>query len=122
MAKIFISVLGISPYLECYYHIDDQPYGPTRFVQEATLAHTCRSWAPEDRILILTTAESHAKNWVDSGQSREPYPGLESVIRGMGIPPALKEISIPEGANEGEIWKIFELLFGLLQEFYEVTF
>ncbi len=125
--KVFISVLGAGFYAECVYGKDNF-YGAdkhfrsskTRFVQQATLEFlNAKEWAETDAAYILTTKKAIDVNWKECICERqrpysevfEHYVGLQRVIKDMNLP--FKEataVEIPDGVNEEEIWKIFEIL------------
>ncbi|MGQ9750628.1 CRISPR-associated protein Csx20 [Desulfosoma sp.] len=114
MAKVFLSPLGTNAYVECYYELDGKPSEhPVVFVQEALVAHICRDWTPQDRILIACTAEAEKKNWIDGGNFPQ---GLESRMRQLNLKAPCQKITIPEGRNEEEIMSIFMILMEALQE------
>lgn len=114
MAKVFLSPLGTNAYVECYYELDGKRWEhPVVFVQEALLAHICRDWTPQDRILIACTAEAEKKNWIDGGNFPQ---GLESRMHQLGLKAPCQKITIPEGRNEEEIMSIFMILMEALQE------
>ena len=129
MAKVFISVLGTSDYRDCFYCIGDEPIcHSVRFVQEALVNHVCKDWSVNDRILIFTTEKSEEKNWRDDGHidrnSGEVIPreGLRKKLVGLNVKPRLKSVRIPDGKNEEEVWRIFEILFDNLKSDDEIVF
>lgn len=125
--KVFISVLGAGFYGECIYGKNNF-YGEglhfrssqTRFVQQATLEFiNAKDWAETDAAYILTTQKAQKDNWNEAISERvnprtkesEKYIGLQKIIKDMNLP--FKEaiaVDIPDGVNEDEIWKIFEIL------------
>ena len=129
MARVFISVLGTTDYVECIYTQPDTSLKcPTRFVQEATVLMNCQNWSEKDRILVFTTQEAQRRNWLDDGQTigQEKAPkiqqGLKSRLENLSLKPAIKNIMIPEGKTIEEIWDIFNLIFGELKKSDEVVF
>ena len=129
MARVFISVLGTSDYQDCFYCIGNEPICQSvRFVQEALVNHVCRDWTKDDRILIFTTEKSEEKNWQDDGHidrnSGEVIPreGLRKKLVALNVKPRLKSVRIPDGKNEEEVWRIFEILFDNLKSGDEIVF
>lgn len=128
MAKVFISVLGTSKYLECIYTFENE-LNPcsTRYVQEATVANFCRNWSEKDRILIFTTKQAEKTNWIDQAihnpdDVRKPWLGLKSRLYGLEIPSTIQNVEIPEGKSVDEIWIIFEQIYESLHHGDEVIF
>lgn len=130
--KVFISVLGTGYYGECVYARDGFTSSSTRFIQHATLEMLTQkgNWTADAHAYVLLTKEARETNWHIPGGMRtnmrtktdEPYAGLESVIEGMNLPFEVSGIDIPMGKNEEEIWQIFDIVYGVLQEDDEVYF
>lgn len=130
--KVFISVLGTGYYGECVYARDGFTSSSTRFIQHATLEMLTQKgyWTADAHAYVLLTKEARETNWHIPGGMRtnmrtkadEPYAGLESVIEGMNLPFEVSGIDIPMGKNEEEIWQIFDIVYGVLQEDDEVYF
>jgi len=119
--KVFISVLGAGYYGKCVYGKADKDFRSTetRFVQQATLEYLgVKEWSEDDVVYILTTEKAKKDNWNESITTRynnftkqeEEYIGLEKVLKNMQLPVRVKTVDIPNGANEEEIWQIFEKL------------
>jgi len=124
--KVFISVLGASFYNQCVYGDKENDFKSkeTRFIQEATLNYIhAEDWSADDLILIALTQKSRHDNWAPEGGKRKnrkqeevEYKGLQQIIREMQLPCQLKDLDIPDGKDEKEMWEIFQLLFDELQE------
>lgn len=56
------------------------------------------------------------------GEPAVPYIGLEDELRAMGLPCHWEGVEIPNGGDEKEIWKIFDIIFSKLQEGDELYF
>jgi len=119
--KVFISVLGAGYYGKCVYGKADKDFRSTetRFVQQATLEYLgVKEWSEDDVVYIMTTEKAKKDNWNESITTRynnftkqeEEYIGLEKVLKNMQLPVRVKTVDIPNGANEEEIWQIFEKL------------
>ncbi len=123
MSKKFISFLGTNNYLECIYYIDDQDKKnkPLKYVQEYSIKKFSSNWNQEDKILIFTTNSALNKNWIDNGHLN-PSQGLEKRLELLNISPEIKNIMIPEGHSEEEIWEIFENVFNELENGDEIIF
>ncbi len=119
MARVFISPLGTNKYLDSYYVIEGRRSdNAVPFVQEALLAHFCRNWTPDDRILILCTEEAKKKNWLDGGNFDV---GLRFRIDSLGLSAPCTMVPIPEGRNEKEIMDIFMILIEAFRPGDQVT-
>lgn len=115
MARCFLSCLGTSPYVECFYVAPDgRESPPVRYVQEATIRLFCKDWGKDDRILIFTTQDAFLKNWRDNGHG-DDQPGLESRLKALSLAAPLEQVNIPEGKTIEEIWQIFQILYDHLQ-------
>jgi CRISPR-associated Csx2 family protein len=122
MRKVFVSFLGTNDYIPCNYIWESfRPLKNVRFVQEATISWHCKGWEETDEILIFTTEEAHQKNWLDDGHkdqdgnviSRE---GLETRLALLSLPVRIREVTIPTGKNEQEIWDIFSTIVNKLED------
>lgn len=130
--KVFVSVLGVGFYGECIYKRGDFESEKTRFIQQATLEMLTNndSWTAEDQGYILLTEGARVNNWIVGGNvrmnkatnSEETYLGLKETIHEMNLPFAVEGINIPVGNNEDEIWQIFDVVFGKLQDGDELYF
>lgn len=130
--KVFISVLGTGYYGECVYQRDGFASSPTRFIQQATLEMLTQGgeWTAADGGYVLLTEQARSTNWHIPGGMRknmrtkadESYMGLESVLKGMNLPFEVSGIDIPVGKNEEEIWQIFDIVYGVLQDGDELYF
>jgi len=131
--KVFVSLLGTGFYEKAVYVHNESGFksSETRFIQQATLEfNKCKEWDSNDIALILLTDKARETNWDKSIQTRfnriqnayVPYPGLEALIDGMGLPFKAKDISIPDGKDEKEMWDIFNIMFNELEEGDELYF
>lgn len=125
--KVYVSFLGTNDYEPCNYTLSDMPkVNNVRFVQEAGICWYCQNWCPDDAIYIFTTEESHQKNWLNDGHSREgktlQREGLRDRISSLALKAQVQEKRIPSGKNEQEIWEIFELVYEQLLPADEVFF
>jgi len=127
MAHVYISFLGTNDYLPCRYVLNGQSSGSVRFVQEALMNFCCRTWQPDDRILIFTTPFASSRNWIDNGHMDRKTgnvperKGIKRCLADMNLPAPVKQISIPDGKTENEIWDIFNIVFEHLQTEDELT-
>lgn len=119
MARIFMSVLGTSCYVEAQYKLEEDVSAPTPFVQEAYLTLTKDSWSKEDRLIFFLTDKARKKSWEDGGNFEE---GLYSRLKKLSL--AAKVVALPfkEGYTEEDIMQNFLTIVEQLYEGDEVIF
>ncbi len=117
MAKVFMSVLGTSPYVEVSYELNGRRSVLTPFVQEAYLNLTRKDWTEGDRIVFFLTEEARHKNWEDGGNFEK---GLRTRLKGLGLP--IKAVSLKEGHTAKEIMDNFQVIVDALEPGDEVVF
>lgn len=128
--KVFVSVLGTGFYDSCRYMKDNFVSSNTRFVQCATLEliKAKEEWQEGDAVIVLLTDGARIANWdVTIRRNRntgkdEAYEGLLKLLMNMKLPCKLYSPAIPDGRNEEEMWRIFEILFKELQDGDELYF
>jgi len=131
--KVFMSVLGSTPYQECLY-VDYQTNfksSNTRFIQVAMFEKLICNWSSNDVAYIFLTTGlkgSEKKNWLDNGHCKYgtdeviPSTGLQKILVNMNLPCTIKPVHIKNGDNETEIWENFRIIFDCLQSDDEVFF
>ncbi|MDY0040043.1 MAG: TIGR02221 family CRISPR-associated protein, partial [Desulforhabdus sp.] len=128
MGNLYLSFLGTNDYLPCTYFSEDGREVPdVRFVQEATARLCCENWSRDDKVIIFTTEEAYRKNWIDDGHkdykgNTLSRTGLKTCLARCDLQPKIQHISIPEGKSEGEIWRIFQIVFDCIQSEDHVIF
>ncbi len=131
--KVFISVLGTGLYGKCQYVREDAHFesDETFFVQSATLQYlNAKDWTSKDIGLFLLTDLARKNNWDKSIIKRQDYSkkqeveyeGLENVLKRMQLQFTIKDLPIPDGNNEKEIWEIFTSTFNELSDGDELYF
>ncbi len=131
--KVFISVLGTGLYGKCRYtrEVDGFESNDTCFIQSATMQYLrVNDWSEDDLGLFLLTDSARKENWNKSITQRYDskakqyveYEGLESLIGKAHLPIAIKDLSIPDGNTEKEIWEIFTSTFNELCDGDELYF
>ena len=122
--KVFISFLGFTNYKTCVYYKDGFHSSNVRFIQEATLDYlqTLEPWTESDVAFILLTEGAKKSNWLDNGhQDFETkkiieQAGLDTCLKRKGYPFDIKTIEqIPEGRNEEELFRLFRIVFEVLE-------
>lgn len=122
--KVFLSVLGTGFYGKCSYHDKSHETELTRFIQKATLeCIDTASWTNEDCVYFLLTEDAYKLNWDRNITCRknnkgieEEYYGLQHELDEMNLAFEVKDILIPKGKDEKEIWEIFLKVYDVLQE------
>lgn len=138
--KLFISFLGTTGYRESTYYgkvavqqgkktIEEvRTFDRTRFIQCATLQQIgATEWTDQDAIRIFVTEDARRKNWsrditkyetVVGGKVSviKPYSGLEAEIAGMGIKANVLAVDVANGADEEQIWQIFDTVYKQIDE------
>jgi CRISPR-associated Csx2 family protein len=107
MARKFLSFLGTNNYLPCTYFQGQHEKSKVRFVQQALAQIHCLEWNTEDQFVVFTTPESLRKNWEDNGHGEEKCHGLCQCLGVLHLPCQIRQVSIPDGKSEEEIWTIF---------------
>lgn len=119
MAKKFLSFLGTTNYKECTYKFDESSKGKyySKFIQEALIKTACKDWIRKDTAVIFLTEEARNKNWynIENEERR-----LKTILGDVHI--NVKDIPIPDGKSEGEIWEIFDIVSNQIDENDEIIF
>ncbi len=129
--KVFISCLGASFYNKCKYSCEGRVYDETRFIQRATLQHIdAGKWTEQDEAIILLTGQARRSNWHIPDGTRynkalamdEEYYGLKDDIKSLSLSLQVRDVDIPDGGYEEDIWSIFSIIYNSLQNGDEVYF
>ncbi len=100
--KKFISILGTTNYeITKYFWKEKSNNVETRFIQKATLDLICTDFQSSDQCLIFVTSKSLEKNWNKLENELSDLKGKFEIIH----------TEIPNGNNEEEIWKIFQIIY-----------
>ncbi len=126
--RVFMSILGVAFYNNCRYAKGNFTGSSSPFVQKSLLEYLQQeeNWCRDDTVLIFLTDQARQQNWNHTIETRfsqrekkdVPYIGLERILQGMEV--SFRAVSIPEGKDEPQMWRIFELIFEQLQEGDEV--
>ncbi|NPA33860.1 MAG: TIGR02221 family CRISPR-associated protein [Chlorobi bacterium] len=123
--KIFITVLGITPYEETEYYLEDKPY-KTYITKFAPIAVLRLMQDKPDVVVPLMTKEAELNTW---------NKGFESELRSLGFKhfeegqeeTIYKPLRIPEGVQnvrddiEQIIWSIFNELPNHATVYFDIT-
>lgn len=129
--KVFLSFLGAIPYFPTKYYCQPDRTDLSSeiyFVQE----HLIRQHGGIDEAIIFTTQEASNHNYHNRiERSRDQPPphnkgqGLESILAQLKAEGALqtyREVSIPNGYSEAEIWAVFQTVFDQLEQADRIVF
>lgn len=111
MAKKLVSFLGTGDYQETTYVMQDVGEFRSCFVQVA-LADLLGRQGALDEVVVLLTAKARERNWAPVGKLRD--------MAARHAPVPFHDADIPEGRDSDEIWRIFEIMAGLLGQGDEV--
>ena len=122
-----ISFLGTSQYVPCSYYFEnpDEEFFVTTYVQNSILRRLVldKKLGKEDEFVILMTEAAKQKNWDGergNGERETLKDSLENLKeeleRGGMEFPDVRSVLIPEGKSEDELWKIFGILVGQINE------
>ena len=102
MQKIF-TFLGTGDYKETGYYLSEKEevVVTTKFIQTALY----KLFGPFDQMVVIGTETSFARNWLDEGEKV----GLKTFLEQENIP--YRRIQIPEGRNQEELWKTFQIIY-----------
>ena len=125
--RVFLSMLGAGYYgIGKYTDISNGfESSPTRYIQHAILQYIeARNWTQNDVVIIALTEYASKCNWIVEGNKRkrrdnddyEDYIGLKCELEQLNLEASIKELMIPEGKNENEMWNIFSLIFDSLEQ------
>ena len=123
--RVFLSILGAAFYEKCSYQKDDFKSSETLFVQKSLLEYLCQkeNWGKEnDEVLVFLTDLARQNNWnhdikirvSPKLQQEVPYVGLEKCLQDMAL--SYHSVSISDGKDNEQMWEIFEVIYGQLQE------
>lgn len=142
MPNHFIAALGTSCYNTCNYQLNNKTV-KTSFVQEALL--NVLGFGEGDKATILLTDSARKINWEDStynanniltlqrfASEGEALPaegdkkkGLHSILQRKFPSIPVKDITIPDGKTEDEIWRTFEIVYEQISEndviYFDIT-
>lgn len=117
----FISLLGTNRYIPCNYYLDDTKVQDCCYIQEAIIKISAQKGMTLDNIIIFTTQEAYVSNWVANKYSAQRS-GLGKTLKNM-FPPSsdrVKNIFIPSGNSERELWTLFDKLLNEMEEDDEI--
>lgn len=128
MGRHFLSVLGTNNYEPAIYTSEEGEV-QTRYIQEAVLKLKMPQLQENDKISVFVTELAYQKNWLDRDYTEQELSrmNLSCDRRRIGLASVLsKEFPqinienvvniIPIGANEKELWEIFQIIYEQIGE------
>ena len=122
MANKLLTFLGTNDYIECNYYLENpsNKIKNCRFVQSALVQLLCNTWNRTDYIIVFATKEAKKVNYDTPNKYKKP--GLNTTLTQLNLRSQIKQVSIPEGKNIDELWKIFEIVLNEIQEQDNIIF
>ncbi|MHB9922814.1 TIGR02221 family CRISPR-associated protein [Clostridium botulinum] len=117
MARKFLSVLGTGNYKKCFYGFESNY--ETMYVQEALIKKYCSNWNEKDEIIIFLTKEARKKHWNNETIKEQR---LGEILKESCGSIKIKDIDIPVGKDEEEIWDVFHIILENINEKDEIVF
>ena len=113
MSNKFISFLGTNNYDKVYYVHNSKDIGGyiSNFIQEALIKTVCKGWGSSDSAIILVTNEARELNWYNE---KDKNRRLKTLLGNTQL--NSKDVLIPTGQNEEEIWEIFDIVINNIEE------
>lgn len=127
MARKLLSFIGPTKYVKSHYVYNDKKSGLCNFIQEALVEFFCKD-EKCDQIVIFMTEESRKKNWLGKDEYKDANFNeglrrrLEKIKKSLNIDFEIKDVRIPEGRNENELWEIFEMINNNIDEGDRIIF
>ena len=135
----FISLLGTSSYIPCNYFLKGRENLIVKdccYVQKAILDILRQENILPDEIIIFTTSEAYESNWKDlnknkkenhvheNKEERQERPGLRDELIKYKETTSVdfRNVNIPNGSKEEDLWVIFNAILDELNENDEVIF
>lgn len=122
--KLFLSFLGASFYKKCTYTEGGFECAPTQFIQTATIERLTALGKKPDAIRIFVTDRAFTNNWDKTltrrydkdTQQEEEYIRLEAQLDNMQLGDSVKRVWIPNGGDEDQMWRIFDIVYQEIEE------
>ncbi|RMH66414.1 MAG: TIGR02221 family CRISPR-associated protein [Calditrichaeota bacterium] len=129
MGVKFLSFLGMGKYETVHYSFDNdkKDFYPVKFIQVSITRHLLKNQILDGdaEIIIFTTKDAYVTNWSPSareGLAHEMHDLEKAYRRDHPTFPSLKNVEIPEGRSEEELWVIFNTIYNCIDEQDEVYF
>lgn len=122
----FISLLGTNAYQPCNYVLGDEKVENCCYIQEALIKLLAKKGLKFDAVLVFTTEAAYEKNWLNNEYSKrynEQRAGLEKALKEIfqQDPQCVKNVFIPTGNNEKELWQLFDIFMANIDDGDEIV-
>lgn len=114
MRNLFISFLGTGNYQSCTYNYENISV-TTKYIQSALIQMLYKDFSEEDCIKIFMTDAAKKLHW-DSPD------GLKTELCNLGLSEILREVIVPEGKTEAELWEIFKIMYNEIEPKDNIVF
>lgn len=125
MAIKLFSFLGTSPYVSCNYFLerDNRKFRDMDrcYIQEALLNILTSAGTAFDEITVFLTDEASEANW-KRNKKYDDRPGLKGSLEKYKDKIKIKNVNIPTGKSEKELWTIFEKVLANIDQGDEIVF
>lgn len=127
----FLSFLGTNAYTLCnYFYKDYKIIDSCCYIQEALLTMLKERGIAPDEVIVFTTQKSYEENWIKNKNVESGKPGLKETLENIklyqdenvGDINKIRNIMIPEGNSEKELWDIFNIIYNSIDENDELIF
>ncbi len=117
----FISLLGAGGYIPCNYYLRNQKIDDCCYIQHGLIEILDKQGIVPDKIVVFTTEYAYKTNWLTNKYDSE-RPGLRDELKNISKRTNIKVCTkhIPDGQNEDELWKLFEIILDELEEGDEI--
>ncbi|HHW71295.1 MAG TPA: TIGR02221 family CRISPR-associated protein, partial [Clostridiales bacterium] len=117
----FFSLLGNGRYIPCNYYWEDKKVHNCCYIQQALIEILEQKGVTPDKIVVFTTEYAYKTNWLTNKYDSE-RPGLRDELKNISKRTNIKVCTkhIPDGQNEDELWKLFEIILDELEEGDEI--
>jgi len=114
--------LGASEYVPCNYFLEDKKVDNCRYIQQAILEILQQNDVIPDEVVIFATSDAYLKNWEKNKSNDMRRPGLRDELERYSKQTNTKinVVSIPAGKNEKELWELFDIILGELNNGDEI--
>lgn len=117
----FISFLGTGKYVPCNYYLDGIKVPNRYYIQDALANVLKQQGRPPDKIVVFTTDEAYNANWIKNNADPSA-PGLEQALKSSFPADVIKNVNIPSGKSEQELWDIFQAIIDEIELNDEIVF
>ncbi len=117
----FISLLGPGSYIPCNYYLEDNKIMDCCYIQYALLNILKNQGMMPDKVVIFTTKLAEEGNWERNKYDNKRL-GLECELNDITKDELceVKNVFIPDGYSEDELWDIFEKILAEIEEGDEI--